>query len=244
MKCSYFFLVICLSILGFSRNLHSAVARCGEGMQVLHYVKPYLPKNPVIIEAGSFNGENSLRMAQFWPRGEIHVFEPVPEHCQLIEKLFDEERNLRLHQKALSDFTGRATLYLSVLENDPDHISASSSLLVPKEHLLYAPNIYYPQTMEVETISLDEWARQARIGRVDFLWLDMQGYELNMLKASHLARNARAIWMEVEFVEAFENQYLFKDVYEWMTANGFTLLAADFDMNNPGWKGNALFVKK
>ncbi|MBS0605190.1 MAG: FkbM family methyltransferase [Verrucomicrobia bacterium] len=89
------------------------------------------------------------------------------------------------------------------------------------------------------------WANDEGVDHVDFLWLDMQGFELDMIKASELAKNARAIWMEVEFVEAYAGQYLFYDVLSWMEANGFQLAATNFNLDRPNaWSADALFVKE
>lgn len=217
----------------------------GATDSVFNFVKDYLPPDPIIVEAGGFDGGDSLKMAFFWPYGQIYTFEPVPELFQEIKAISENCPNIHPYQIALSDSIGQATFYLSVFASDPSHVSASSSLLPPKKHLRHAPHIKFPSTLEVPTITLDAWAKDEGIDHVDFLWLDMQGYELNMIKASDLAKNARAIWMEVEFVEAYAGQYLFKDVLSWMEANDFQLAATNFNLKNPkSWCGDALFVKK
>ncbi|MBS0605121.1 MAG: FkbM family methyltransferase [Verrucomicrobia bacterium] len=211
---------------------------------VLKFVKKHLPRDPVIIDAGAFNGHDSYLMAQFWPRGQIYSFEPVPELFQQVKYLSAKHKNIHPFELALSDKNGSAVFYLSVNDDNPNHISASSSLLPPKEHLAGAPTVKFPYTLEVQTLTLDSWAESQGIDHVDFLWLDMQGYELNMIKASKLAKNARAIWLEVEFIEAYEGQYLFEDIVEWMAANGFHLAATNFNLENPeNWFADAMFIK-
>ena len=217
----------------------------GDSGEVLRCVKTYLPENPIIVEAGAWDGRDSVLMAQFWPQGHIYAFDPVPSHFQSIKKHSAQFRNIYPCGKALSDVNGVATFYLSVHENNPDEISGSSSLLQPKEHLAEDPSVSFPYAMEVETITLDSWAQEMGIDHVDFLWLDMQGFELNMIKASELARNARAIWLEVEFIEAYTGQYLFKDIMSWMEAHDFVLAATNFNVEKPeSWFADALFVKK
>jgi len=46
--------------------------------QFVDIVAPYLPANPVIIEAGAFNGSDTIKLAKKWPQATIHAFEPVP----------------------------------------------------------------------------------------------------------------------------------------------------------------------
>lgn len=219
----------------------------GNTTEVLNFVKPYLPENPVIVEAGAFDGRDSVTLVEFFPKGTLYTFEPVPE---LYKKVLDKvQGNPRIHTYplALSDKTAKATFHLSVNNSDPGCVSASSSLLAPKEHLDKAPYVQFPNAIEVDTITIDEWATNTGVPHIDFFWLDMQGYELNTLKASQVAKNSLVIWTEIEFCEAYKGQYLFKDILAWMTENDFELVGANVDVFNPSpdrWYGDALFVKK
>lgn len=205
---------------------------------VLNCVKAFLPENPVIVEAGAFDGNDSVKLSQFWPKGQIHSFEPIPQlFDRLVQKTF-QYSNVKCYAEALSDQCGSATFYVSTYF---DQWGASSSLLPPKDHLYLAPDVKFPKKIEVKTLTLDEWASLYGVESVDFLWLDMQGFELNMLKASELAKTAKAIYTEVELLEAYEGQYLYEDLTAWMEANGFQLIGTDF--NNSDWYGNALFIK-
>lgn len=208
--------------------------------EILNIVKHYLPKNPVIIEAGAYDGKDTLTLAHYWPYGRVYSFEPVPELHNYSLNTIGRTKNAKLYNKALSDTTGHSIIYLSSSNNN---ITASSSLLPPDKHLEYAPHIKFDRTIEVDTITLDDWAKTEQISRIDFLWLDLQGYELNVLQASRLAKEAFAIYTEVEFIEAYRGQYLFSDMLNWMELHGFKLIATDLDLKNPAWFGNALFVK-
>lgn len=215
----------------------------GNNQQVLEFVKPYLPKNPIIIEAGAYDGRESAHIAKFWPEGKVYSFEPVPELFEKVLANTKSQSNVKCFKQALSNKNGNAIFHLSVEQSDD--ISCSSSLLPPKEHLTYADYVSFPRTMIVETTSLDSWANQEKIDHVDFLWLDMQGHELDVLKASTLAKTAKAIWIEIEFVEAYAGQPLFKDIQAWMTANGFKLVASNVNVNTPNtWFGDALYINE
>lgn len=219
-----------LALLCLGLTLSGFVYRLsGETENVLQTVRGFLPDDPVIIEAGGYDGTDSVKIAKAWPKGQLFSFEPVPQLFSRIRKKIRSFPNITCFQKALSDRTGHAIFYLS---QRGGCVGGSSSLLPPKEHLKVDSSVSFPNVIEVETISLDEWAREHGIDRVDFLWLDMQGYELNMLKASKLASNATAIYMEVEFIEAYEGQYLYEDIKLWMKENRFHLMATNFDEDN------------
>ena len=223
----------------------------GPTEEVLRTVKKYLPVDPVIVEAGACDGTDSLIIAKYWSQGRLYAFEPVPELFDKLKSRCKKRKNMTCLPLALSDRTGTATFYLATSDKNPGVTVGSSSLLPPAEHLDYDPHILFPTSIKVETVSLDEWARKQNVDHVDFFWLDMQGTELNMLKESGIARNAKAIYTEVEFVEAYRGQYLYPDVKRWMEENGFILVASDFNetrilKGDRGhmWFGNALFVKK
>jgi len=221
--------------------------------EVLRTVQPLLPRDPVIVEAGGFDGTDTIKVAQFWPLGSLHTFEPVPElFAVILNRISGYFGRVRAYPLALADYNGTSVFYLSVHRASPGSVGGSSSLLEPKEHLIYDRDISFPRTITVQTRKLDDWAKDNEIPKVDFLWLDMQGYDLNMVMASELAKNARAIYIESLFVEAYKGQYLYRDIKKWMLDNGFVLMATDFDEDtieidlivNKRYYGNALFIKR
>lgn len=208
----------------------------------LAIVKPYLPENPIILEAGAYDGTDSLFMNRHWPRAQFHIFEPVPELYQKLVIKTASHSNMHTYKFALGDYTGSATFYISEFANKPGIPSESSSLLKPKEHLIHAPHVLFNTEITVPIATIDDWAEEHNVDAIDFMWLDMQGYELNALKASpKIMKTVKAILTEVEFVEAYEGQYLFDDVKDWLEEQGFTMIARNFYCD---WFGDALFVRK
>ena len=133
-------------------------------------------------------------------------------------------------------------MYVSEEPNRPNIPSQSSSLLAPKDHLKYS-STQFKKEIEVQTITIDEWASQKGVDHIDLMWLDMQGYELNALKASpNILKTVKAILTEVEFVEAYKGQFQFKEVKEWLEGQGFTMVAENFGTYG-NWFGDALFVR-
>eukprot|EP00929_Paragymnodinium_shiwhaense_P032623 TRINITY_DN18052_c0_g1_i1.p1 TRINITY_DN18052_c0_g1~~TRINITY_DN18052_c0_g1_i1.p1 ORF type:complete len:340 (+),score=95.59 TRINITY_DN18052_c0_g1_i1:92-1111(+) len=74
---------------------------------------------------------------------------------------------------------------------------------------------------EVQTHRLDDLAEDLG-SRVDFLKLDVQGFELSVLKgAEKLLQSVLVLHTEVEFVELYEKQPLFAEVDQYMRQRGF-----------------------
>ena len=120
---------------------------------------------------------------------------------------------------------------------------ASSSLLKPTGHLKNHPNVHFSHTIETRTLSLDSWARENGVGNIDFLWLDMQGFELPMIEAAiETIGGVKGIYSEVSVSETYENAILYTEFKKSLEDLGFEavleLIPANTDM------GNVLFIRK
>jgi FkbM family methyltransferase len=212
----------------------------------LGIIASYLPKNPIILEAGAFDGAHSELLGQSWPKGTIYAFEPAPDRYLELVKRIKCKRNIYPYPFALSDKAGLATFYLSHNDYDLSHTSMSSSLLPPKEHLAYAPEVLFDKQIQVFCTTIDEWAEAIGLDHVDFMWLDMQGGELAALKSSpKILKTVKVISTEVESVEAYEGQPLLYEVKSWLESQGFTMIAGTVDFKKtPNWFADLLFVRK
>jgi len=208
------------------------------------YIKQYIPEKPVIVEAGAFDGHETQRMLAVWPEAIIHTFEPIPAVFKKLEASTAHLANVHRYQIALSDSTGNTPLYVAERPDRPGIPSQASSLRMPKERLLYS-SIQFPYTIDVPTITLDDWAQKYQISQVDLLWLDMQGYELNALTAARvMLKQVSVIYTEVAFIESYAGQAQYPEVQAWLENEGFILIGRDFPDQPKSFFGNALFVKK
>jgi FkbM family methyltransferase len=206
----------------------------------------YLPSNPVIVDAGAYHGEETCTMAKLWKSGHVHAFEPVKQLFNVVVRTTQNTPNISIYNLALGKECGQTEMFLSTEEGDIDRVSMSSSLLPPKDHVLYC-TLQFKKTELVEVTTLDQWAEDYGIEKVDMLWLDMQGYELPALKAApKVLSTVSVILTELEFVEAYEGQPLYKEVREWLEEQGFVLIAGNFSFpkGRTQWFGDGLFVRK
>jgi FkbM family methyltransferase len=182
-----------------------------------YVLKKYLPENPVIIDCGSHNGGDSVELARIFPAGKVYSFEAVPAIFSSMKHNTRRYKNIFPQQLALGNCDGEAEFYVSAGKSD-----ASSSLMAPKEHLVDQPGVTFNNKIIVPVKKLDTWAREMGIDKIDFLWLDMQGFEYEMLKESHLILpTVTAILTEVSMNETYEGVLLYKDLKPWMATKGF-----------------------
>ena|SRR3990167_7752803 len=233
----------------FSYNIYAKIIKLpwGNFKVALEVIKEFLPESPIIVEAGAFDGSETITMAKKIKNSQIYSFEPIPE---LFDKLTGKAAsfsNIKTYQLALADFNGETNFYTSEEPNAPGIVSQSSAIMKPKEHLNYSATCF-KNCIKVNAKTLDTWAKENNIDRVDFLWLDMQGYELNALKASpNILKTVKVIFTEVEFVEAYEGQPLYNEVKSWLEAQGFKIVARNFtepiNISESNWFGDVLFVR-
>jgi FkbM family methyltransferase len=200
----------------------------------------YLPAKPIIVEAGAHIGTDTIAMSKLWRRGRIFAFEPIPAIFEQLKKNTVHCKNVRCIQKALSNTNGIANMFVS-----QGNINGSSSLFTPKEHLLVDPKISFPSQVQVETITLDDWARSMQLPRIDFLWLDMQGAEPIALKSGvNILKTVRAIYTEVNLAELYEGIVLYRDFKAWLNEQGFVVVKEDLRTATAGKFANVLFCRK
>jgi 2-O-methyltransferase len=200
------------------------------------YIKQYLPHNPIIVEAGAYDGADTEIMAKMWPAGKVYAFEPVPRLFERIVQKTKLLKNVQCFQLALGDKSGSLPFYVS------EPWDASSSLAAPKEHIQIYPGVQFPRVINVDVKTLDQWAAENNVTRVDFLYLDMQGYEPAMLMASKkVLKTVRVIYTEVNTKELYANIILYPQLTQWLASQGFTLVREQVTHHYGG--GDALYVR-
>lgn len=203
-----------------------------------YLLKRYLPSAPVIVDCGAHIGADSVELAKIFPSGKIYSFEPIPELFAVLQRNTRKYKNISCYQLALSDKNGNAMMYASSGASD-----ASSSLLEPAAHVIDHPGVFFHNRIEVVTQTLDSWSKENNIGAIDFLWLDMQGFEYYCLKASPVSLSSvKVIHTEVSIGESYKGSMTYKDFSNWLSVHGFAVAAEAVPEGSD--MGNVLFVRQ
>ncbi len=204
----------------------------------LHFFLPYLPENPVIVDAGAGDGGSSLGMASLWPNGTIYAFEPSPDlYLRLVDAVAPFP-NIVPVAAALGDRDGSASFNVSKPIYEGEVWDGQGSLLMPHPEFWQWPIRFDP--VEVEVRTLDSWAKERGVGKIDFLWLDLQGMEYQVLKASpEILKTVKVIQAEYSLRPFYEGTVLYPEFKTFMEENGFIEVAID----DQGGGGDAIFVR-
>lgn len=200
------------------------------------YMLEFLPQNPAILDCGAHIGLDSIEFATMRPQAKVFAFEPVESIYTQLRKNTAKYKNIETFPLALSSKNEKRKMYISSGASD-----GSSSLLKPKEHLLVHPEVAFERQITVSCMSLDSWASKNRIKRIDLLWLDMQGAELDVLRTSKkILPTVTAIHTEVNLKPLYEDCAIYSEVEEFLLEHGFKRLAESLFSNS----GNAFYVKQ
>ena len=162
----------------------------------------------------------------FAPNLTIYGFDADVEACEqanadlAARKVNWTEKHIPL---ALSNTEGKATLYVT-------KYPGCSSLYPPSEEYIkrFSGNselIELKYTVDLSTTTLEKFCKAEGIKEIDFLHLDVQGGELNVLQGADgiLNNSVLGLMTEVEFTEIYTGQPLFSDVDIYLRNQGLTL---------------------
>lgn len=200
----------------------------------------YLPPDPVIVEAGAYDGTNTREFCEQWPGCRVYAFEPVPDAYEKLLRVAAVFPGRIFPQRmALGEKVGMAEMHVSRTGSCGGQ--QSSSLLAPRATRQEFPHVrFLEDKIAVPVARIDEWAAEAGVTRIDFLWLDLQGVELAALKGcGNLLGSVSAVHCEVQNLPLYEGAVLYPELSDWFARNGFKIAREAVFRRG----GNVLFVR-
>lgn len=159
--------------------------------------------SPVILDIGANDGSTTHRILQLIPDATIHCFEPDPRAIRQAEDRL-RGTTAHLHRIALADRDGDAVFHQSGgtpprrSEPLPEGWTQSGSLRPPLTHRDRWPWVTFDHRIQVPTRTLDSWAAETGIDRVDLIWMDVQGAE-DLVIAGGRGLLQHTTWLYTEY---------------------------------------------
>ncbi len=170
-----------------------------------------------VIDVGANRGQFTLACLLEHADMPIVAFEPIPAEAATFRRVHGKARSVRLIESALGESSGTATLHLSR--------SADSSSLLPigRRQIELFANTAEIGTLEVPVRRLDEMAEYWQGRSRQLLKLDVQGFELSVLRgAVGTLKTCSHVYAECSEVELYDGQALRSEVVGFLGGQGFS----------------------
>jgi FkbM family methyltransferase len=156
-------------------------------MQDQYDTKAFLKPDSIIIDGGANIGLFSILAAQMAPRGRVYAFEPAKVTFTALKQNTKDCKNVEVFALGLGDRPRKAEMMVhgdclsgsTLNDSGMTAIGADKSELVPEE---------------VTITTIDAFVAEHKLARVDFIKLDAEGYEKQILRgASDTIRRFRPV---------------------------------------------------
>jgi len=169
-----------------------------------------------ILDVGANRGQFSLIARILYPQVSIEAFEPQPSEASVYEAIFTGDSRIILHKFALGDFAGEADLHISRRRD------SSSLLPIGKMQSKLFPNTEEVGTHRISVATLDSFIPRWESSKKMLLKLDVQGFELAVLRGSKtVLKQCAYVYVECSEVALYTGQALFPEVRRFLEEHGF-----------------------
>lgn len=164
----------------------------------------------VIFDVGANVGNWTKKVIESIPDAQIHAFEPVPNTFKLLETNTRKIQKIKRNQLGLSSVSGQLRF---------NYYPNSSYLSSAFDHDLGKGG----EQLEVDVITGDEYCKTNEIEEIDFLKIDTEGFESNVLMGFRcMFEEHRIKLVQFEYGPmAIDSKFLLADFYEFFEARGF-----------------------
>ena len=188
--------------------------RNGES-EVLKKLKTIQNVN-TIFDVGANKGIWSAMASDFFPHTTIYSFEIVPETYKRLVKKCGQQKNIVPYNIGLSDVQGTITVYY------PEGKSPLATCVAGFSERFYK---FQPQKVEARVSTGDIFCSENGIETIDFLKIDVEGYEHKVLQGFEgmlKKEQIKIIQFEYGFIN-IDTHFLLKDFYDYLSGFGMRI---------------------
>lgn len=180
-----------------------------------------LRRNAVVVDVGANVGDFAECVLAFQPWARLHLIEPLSETLPVLRSKFGEYSGVSLGTFALGSEPGEREFFVCQYDQASSFLETGAALKAGA----YGLDFSRKEVRRVPVRTLVDYLREARVDHVDLLKLDVQGFELEVLRgAGDALGRIDWIYAEAQFQELYRGGPLFSDVFEYLQTRGFELL--------------------
>jgi len=193
-----------------------------------------------VFDVGANTGQTVEWIRGFLPNAAIYCFEPIEDTFKKLKINVISDKKVRIEQLAFGKIPGKKIVRLF------EDFSYLNSL---REDLMNSDE--YAKTEEITISTIDYYCSEKGITHIDFLKIDTEGYEIEVLDGAKKLLSSGGISMiycEVGFQSSNSRNTNFSDLIKYLEKMDFYFFSL-YQLMSEGWGegdyfGNALFVKK
>ena len=187
---------------------------------LLTIMEKFIKQDHVCLDIGSNFGYHALEMSKL-TKNMVHAFEPQHENFLLLKKNVENNKiqNITIYENAVGNSTTTVKMPLFNIENEDVCLNMGD---ISVNHLQQDQKFTEVKTVKIDDLLLD---------RVDFVKIDVQGYEQFVLNGMATTLSVHKPLMVIEFEDhqllkfGYNSLYLFNILREM----GYTLFLIDAD---------------
>lgn len=192
----------------------------------------------IMFDVGANIGQTWEWFRASEPGAKIYCFEPVLKTFDELKARTLMDKNCVLENIAMGEKKGEKVIKI---------FTDNSALNSLKDDVMNTGIDAWDEKIKIDT--LDEYCFYNGIEKIDFLKIDTEGYELNVLEGATQMLSKAAISMifcEIGFLKSNNRNTYFADLSEWLAAKDYQFFGL-YNLVSNGSNiefGNALFIHK
>ncbi len=172
------------------------------------------------FDIGANVGDISLYLLYYFPKLEVYSFEPcLDTYNHLVENIKKAGYSDRSHSYRLGFFDNEYDGKLNVTSFH----GANSMIGISEEYHKANPHIEYVKTENIPLMRLDDFVKQNQIRHIDFLKIDVEGVEKQVLIGGKetFSNRVDTVIMEISLVRHTRESGEFIQLFQLMHEYGF-----------------------
>lgn len=182
----------------------------GSMNKEFNLLKKFIDKDPkILIDVGANKGDYSDVMIKNYPNAIIYIFEPQKFLYNKLKEKYKKNKNIKLYNIAL-DKTEKETLLIKGFDGD------ALASIYQRKYLKNDKNFQ-------EKILCKRLDQIITNQKIDFIKIDVEGNEMNVLKGMDKIINNIKI-LQVEFGGTWiDSRFFYRDLFEYLDTKNFDL---------------------
>ena len=211
--------IIILNILNFFDFFHK--------LKIIKFMKKNKVSTKIVFDIGAHHGESLLLYCKNFKIESIYSFEPIYENFNKLEnvkKKINKNYKTKVYLENLACGEIEKNIEIQKLNESSSStikkINFESKYFKKKNFFLNLKKNF--TVSKIKQIKLSEYIKKKFINKIDFIKIDTEGYELEVLKGlENDIKNVNCILFEHHYDNMINKGYKFSDINNLLLKNNF-----------------------